>query len=527
MSWPGHAILIGRVEVRRSLRRVRAETNVLVGLGFTAIMLLAATVAVSAGAYYRGEEIVASEFGRQTLRMALASLLFGAPLFVAFRVTSDVGKIDAADGMLTTVSARAVLGGLMLAEATRFLLHLAVPVGVVAVALAAGSGEPLAAVAVIVIAALVLAFAVAVGFLVGEIVLYVSSSIRIVARNRYKVVAALLATYFGLLLAFADLATVIGTTPLGWLAEPLLLALGGDGSVRRATVALAGLLAAVPVAGYGASRAALLAWYADPADPDDGGEAGTVVSGVDAVLAPLASRPTVAVARKSLLRARRAPHSLTYAFVPAFALVGYLAQVLETGHPPEGTPIILAAYLAWGVGAAFTLNPLGDEGALLPVTVSSGISGHQFVRGRVLAAWVPGLPLATLVVVGGAVAVGMDPIVTVFALVFGVGYCAVAPPISVGVGTLFPKFDSRRMVGNREAVVPSVFAFTLYVIALTVVGVPGVASLMVAHAAGGVAGVPAAVVAAVGVGLSGFLALAASVPSYLYAVRSFDGFAVS
>lgn len=499
----------------------------LVGLGFTAVMLLAVTAAVSAGAYYRGAEIATSEFGERTLRIAVASLLFGAPLFVAFRVTSDVGRIDAPDGLLTTVSARAVLCGLMLAEAIRFLIHLAIPVTVVAIALAAGAGRPLAGVAVLSTAALLFAFAIAGGFLVGEVVLYVSSSIRIVARNRYKVLVALLAAYLGLLLAFVDLALVIGTTPLGWLAEPILLALGGDGSHLRAAVAVAGILAAVPVAGYGAYRGALLAWYADPAEPDDGGDAGTVVSGVDAVLAPLASRPTVAVARKSLLRARRAPHSLTYAFVPAFALVGYLAQILETGRPPDGTPIVLATYLAWGVGAAFTLNPLGDEGALLPVTVSSGISGHQFVRGRVLAAWVLGLPLATLVVIGGAVAVRMDPLVAVLALAFGLGFCAVAPLISVGVGTAFPKFDTRRMVGNREAVVPSVFAFTVYVIALTIVGTPGVAGLLVAHGADGIGGIPPAVVGAAAVVSTGLLSLAVSVPSYLYAVRAFDGFAVS
>lgn len=523
-----HARLVARTEFRRSLRTARSETNMIVGLGMSALMLLGVTVAASAGAVLYGDHLAAiGEFGRSMLRAGFVSLWVLATIMVAFRVVGETGRVDGEAGILTATSARSVVLGLLLAELYRLLSYLGVPIVVVSLALGVGTADPIVTVAALTAIGAVLAAGLPVGYLAGLVALYLSATVPFVRRNRLKLAAVVMVVYLAGVLLFGDLMLMLADSPLAWYADLLLLALGAGGTPDVAVAALATTVVVVPVAVTAATRTAVATWYADPAATDDGeDDASTLVSGVDELIGPFASRPTVSITRKTLLRARRAPYTLTFAFVPAFASVGYLSQVVRTGEIPASFPVLAAAYAGWGVGSAFTLNPFGDEGPLLPVTLSSGIAGQQFTRGRILAAWLVGLPVAVALVAVAAVAAGVPAWKATGAIVYGTVFSATAPLVSVGIGASFPKFDTRTVLASREAVMPSVFSFSLFLFVLLPLGGPAFLGLTLGGPLGDLAGVSPALVGAGGVALTAVLSSVAGVLSYAYAVRTFDGYSI-
>jgi len=107
----------------------------------------------------------------------------------------------------------------------------------------------------------------------------------------------------------------------------------------------------------------------------------------------LLGRRTAWVARKSWLRARRAPIKLLYVAYPIFVLVTPIQASVEAGRVTSLLPTTIALYGAWLTGALFTLNPLGDEGAVLPVSAITGVTGREFVGGLVTASALLGGPI--------------------------------------------------------------------------------------------------------------------------------------
>ena len=522
-----HARLIARIEFRRSLRRARSETNVLVGLGVSAMMLLAATVVGVAAAVIFGDRLgTLGAFGRSVVRAGVVTLWFVSAVMVAFRAVGETGRIDGPDGILTATSARSVVLGLLLAELYRLVSYLGLPVVVVSVALAVGTGDPLVGLPLVAVVTATVTTGLPVGYLLGLVALYLSATVPFVRRNRLRLGVLAMLVYLAAVLLFGDLVFLLARSPLAWLADPMLVVAGAGGDPLLAGAALGAPVVVVPVIVAAATRVAERTWYADTVAPEDDDDAATVVSGVDDFLAPFVSRPTASVTRKTLLRARRAPYTLTFAFVPALAAIGYVSQAVRTGEIPGSFPVLAAAYAGWGVGSAFTLNPFGDEGALLPVTLSTGATGHQFVRGRVLAAWLVGLPVALAVVSVAAVAAAIPPWMAAGSLAFAFVFSLAGPLVSAGIGAAFPKFDTRTVIANREAVVPSVFAFGLFVLVLLPMGAPAFLGLSFAGPLGGLLDLPAAVIAALGVAVTAVVSLGAGTASFLFAVGRFDDYSV-
>lgn len=522
-----HAGLVARIEFLRSLRTVRDETSVLVRLGLSALVLVGMTGVAAVGVVVFGERLVGiGEFGRSIVRAGTVSLWFFSVVVAAFRAVGETGRIDGEAGVLTATSPQSVVLGLLLAEAYRLLSYLGLPAVVLVAAFGVGTADPLVALAVFAVGLTVFATGLPLGYLLGLGALYLSATVPFVRRNRLKLGGLVGLAYLAAIVVFGDLVLLLARSPLAWVAEPLLVALDAGGDPLVAAVALVSPVVVAPAAVVAAERVAVATWYADPVAPDEDDDADTLVAGVDGVLAPFVSRPTVAVTRKTLLRARRAPYTLTFAFVPAFAAIGFLSQAIQTGEIPGSFPVLAAAYAGWGVGSAFTLNPFGDEGALLPVALSTAVSGHQFVRGRVLAAWLVGLPVALTIVAVVAVAAGVPPWKTVASVAFALVFSAVAPLVSVGIGSVFPKFDTRTVFANREAVVPSLFAFGFFVLVLLPLGAPAFLALTFAGPLGGVVGLSATLVGALGVVATAALSLGVGVPSYLLAVRRFDDYSI-
>lgn len=521
-----HAVAIARVEVVRSVRSLFDQTNKLVGIAITGLLLVAFTLAGVVGLLALGGQVLdAAADNVAAVRGAIAGFWLFVAGMTTFRTVSVVGAIDGAPGMLTATSPRAVAGGLVLGEATRHALHLTVPGLLVAGALSVGTGSVLAGPALLFVGAFAWASAFATGYLAGQSVRYLSRAVPFVRRNRLRLVAVGMVGYMVVVVQFASLAAALGATPVGWYADFGLLLVAGVGSEFRAAAAVALTLGGGPLFLAAAYRVAQSNWYGDPSVEESGDpKAGTsALRGAGDALERVVSRPAAAIARAAWLRARRSPFKLAFAIVPAFAFVGYLAPQLQAGTLPESMPVMLAGYAAWGVGAAFTLNPLGDEGALLPVTVTAGISGRAFVGGRLLAAWLPGVGPTATVVALAAVVVGKPPVVVLLVAVYGGVLALVAPAIAAGVGMAIPNFETRTVMLSREAVVPSSVAFFGFLLLLGVVGLPGAVGLVFFEGPGS-APVSIVSVRAAGVATTGVLGLLLGGAGVVYAVRSFGGY---
>lgn len=521
-----HARAIAGVEIRRSVRSLRRETNKLVGIAINGLLLVAVSVGGGAGLVLFGGaalELAAEYPG--AVRAGFAAVWLFVAAFTAFRTVTVVGAVDGAAGLLTTTSPRSVLGGLLLGEAGRHALAVGVPAAVLAAALSVGAGSVVAGPALLAALLSVWAGAFPLGYAAGQGVRHLSRTVPVVRRNRLKLSVAALVLYMGVIVRFGDVVLVLGDTPVGWYGDLALVVATGSGDPLRAGAALATTALLAPVGLAVADRVAVANWYGDPPvddGADDAAGGGSLLDRLGTRLEGPVSRPTAAVLRAVWLRARRSPHKLTFALLPAFAFVGYLGPALGGGGLPDTLPVMISAYAAWGLGSAFTLNPVGDEGALLPITLTSGIGGHAYVRGRLLAAWVPGvLPTAFLVAAAG-VLVGSEPASVVAAVCYAAVLTAAAPALSVGFGMAIPNFETRRVMMTREAVVPSVFAFFGYMLALGVVAAPGGLGLLFGVEPVALGLSPALL----GLLATTVLALASSIPSYLYAVRRFEGYEV-
>jgi uncharacterized membrane protein (DUF485 family) len=312
-------------------------------------------------------------------------------------------------------------------------------------------------------------------------------------------------------------------SPLAWYADLALLPVpGADASALQAAAVLAGSLVVGVAAVLASVRVSERRWYDDAAHAEVRATDSVTSGRLDGVL----GRRTAWIARKSWLRARRAPLKLVYVSYPAFVLFAPIQGSVEAGHVTASLPATVTLYAAWATGALFTLNPLGDEGAVLPVTVTSGVSGRQFVGGLVAASALLGTPVtlalaAALGVLGPLTPVGLACLVVAGAILPGL-----AAIVAAGVGTAFPKYEATSITRSRQAVVPSLWAFGVYTIVFLLAGgvATGVQTPVVADALGNLLGVSPAAVHVGGLALGLVLAGVAAAVAGRNAVRAFNGY---
>jgi ABC-2 type transport system permease protein len=220
---------------------------------------------------------------------------------------------------------------------------------------------------------------------------------------------------------------------------------------------------------------------------------------------------------------------LLYVSYPAFILFTPIQNSIDAGHVTAGLATTTALYSAWATGALFTLNPLGDEGAVLPVTVTSGVTGRQFVGGLVAASALIGTPVtvALAVVLAALSPIGVLP--TICTVVAALVLPTLAASVAAGVGTAFPKYEATSITRSREAVVPSMWAFGVYTLAflLTAGFATGFQTPAIAGFVADAAGTSAAVVHVASLAFGVLLAGAAAVLAVRTAVRAFDDYTAS
>lgn len=531
-GFPGgrHAVRIAVNELRVGWRKVRGKSTVQLLAAAAAILFgLVFTAAAAWGAHHAGAALAENPGDAATVAGLVPAAIATFTLFMAAYLTAiQLGDIDARDGYLTTIPARDVVGGLLLAGYVRVVGYFAGPLVVAAAAFAVGASAPLAfPLSTIAVFALT-ATAFLVGFPVGVGAAYLASRSALFARYKTLLGAAAFLGYFGLIATgalddvFGPVVEAAEASPVAWYADLALLTVLPSASAAKAAAALVGSVVLGTVGVLASVRASERRWYTESVDAGDR-ETASVSGGR---LDRLVGRRTAWVARKSWLRARRAPIKLVYVAYPAFLLVTPIQASVEAGRVTATLPPSIALYGAWMTGAAFTLNPLGDEGAVLPVTATTGVSGREFVRGLVTAGVAFGVPVTVTATAALAVLSPM-PLVAVACVVAAAAVLPVlAAGVAVGVGTEFPKYDATSVSRNREVVVPSMWAFAIYTLAfMLTAGVatgaqaPGVADLVA-----DLVGVSTSVVhvgsLALGVALTG----AAAALSARTAVHTFDGY---
>lgn len=496
------ALLVGSVELRRSWRRLakpgpyRTPKLLLLAAFLLVYALAAGAAGLVAGTLLReGLGGVVDAGGDPTTVLAGArtvatGLLAMVAVFTVQRTVKGKGVPDGTALLLTTRSHRTVAAGLLLAETVRVLLVAGAPAFAFAGGVAAGLQRPTAFVPVAVAVLGVVVSGVAVGFAAGLAIKNVAARSRLIARHRLAAnllaSSALLGGYLALSsdpAAVAGLVDRLGGNPIGWPADLALSRSPVPVAEGHVGLAAVGLLSLPLLATVATGRLAGWLWYADgtidgtetPGPSADGGFLLDRIGRVGAALG--AGRPVRSVATKCTRRLRRAPQTAQYALLPVFFLFYELQSLVFTGSvPPRLAPLVALAG-AWGTGALFTLNPVGDEEPVLPVTLSTAVGGRALLAGRTVAGLAVGVPL-TLLGVGAVAAVSPLSIAEgATVATAALALCVAAPALAAAAGVRFPKREATTVARGRELVVPSPWAFAAYSVLLVAVGAP----LVVVH----------------------------------------------
>lgn len=494
-GWARHALRVGFVEWRRSVRATRADTAKLAIYGAGALFGLLATGGVILAILFLLDDASGLRIG-DPVRGNLALFWLFDVFIVGQRAVSLYDRIGAESLVLTTVSARTVAVGLVVAETLRVLSLIAVPALLLTGAFAYTTGAVAAVVTVPFAVTCFVATAVAVGIALGQIVALLVARVPFVARHRTVLGGGLAVAFFAVYAAFQYSAVglpvdigLLGLLPPGWVADLFVLGSPVSGSpARAATVAVGGPLAVVGLTAI-TVRVATAYWYTDPVDPTDDGAVDSDTGPTDdrdalsAAISPLqvpavAAQPTRRVAQLALLRTRREPARLSFLLAPLAIVGSTLVSLAGAGAGGVGgglAPVVVALALAWLAGAAFGLNPLGDEAPVLPATLLSTVGGRRFVRGLCLPGALVGVPVAVLATAAGVAIAGYEPVDAAGLVGLALVLSAAAVGLAPGVGTRFPRFEAVTVGRSREVVPPALSAVVVYTLGVGLAG--GVASL--------------------------------------------------
>lgn len=478
MKWPTprRSIRIARIEYQRSLRAIGKNPIQLLGTGVFVLFFIALPTAGGVYTIYHfGDQIAELPFLLPIVRGGTALGWLGFSIVFATRAVGKTARIDYETVMLTTVAPRDVVGGLLLAELVRVLSVVAIPLLALSVTWTVVLGTPVPVVAIPLTLVIFLVSALLTGHLFGILFKTVFARSALLTRHKTVIFALMFLAYMGVVMSntlgtiMARLGALLQDVPLAWFGDALLLGVSGvDPSLARISGAIGLVMVGVPALLLADVRAATQLWYMDAVKlgaKDRSRQTALTVPRMDSVggglLTSVASRPTRSVTANVWRRTRRAPIRLIYVIYPLFVFTGFLQGIVSTGEMPASFPVMVALYGTWAIGAT-ALNPFGDEGAMLPLTLISTIRGDQFVRGYALAATLVGLPLVVVATAITGVVSPLEPIETLALTVVSAVLGVVGAVVAIGVGTVFPRFGEVRVTRSRHVVVPSKTAFAVY-----------------------------------------------------------------
>jgi len=201
-------------------------------------------------------------------------------------------------------------------------------------------------------------------------------------------------------------------------------------------------------------------------------------------------------------------------------------ETVQTGSVAGSFPVLVAFCGVWITGALFTLNVVGNEGAVLPATVLSPDPARALVGGHIAAGALVGLPATVLAVTVLGIA-GPQSLTTVATLTVGTvvaGGCA--GPIATGIGAAFPRHEAVSVSRSRKAIIPSTFAFVIYSLVVSIVALPLLVTHtgLITHLVGDTLGISPTVFGGVGIAITAVLGVAFGLFSFLYARRTVEDY---
>lgn len=155
--------------------------------------------------------------------------------------------------------------------------------------------------------------------------------------------------------------------------------------------------------------------------------------------------------------------------MPLLFLLEPAVRVARTGVVGPTIPLFAVLYGSWFTGALFSLDPLGSEGPMLPLTITSGLDGRTFIDGRAVASVLVGGPCTLLVVVTTGLLSPLSLTELGGLCVGGLALTLVAPYLAAVAGMVFPSNPSPQFEIQSGTAFPSKLAFVLYSLALFVV----------------------------------------------------------
>ncbi|MFD1585869.1 hypothetical protein ACFR9U_02655 [Halorientalis brevis] len=528
-GWPTHGLAIGRQEFRRTLRGLRSDRTRLLFLGiggaFVSLFVLFGAWLVLRFASGLSSFPLTNEIrGTFGLQWLFATFIF------AQRAGSRHDRIDNESLMLMTVSVRSVLVGLLSAEFLRAAAYVALPVALVGGAFVYATASPLTAPFLLLAAVLFVLSALVFGAAIGLAAKLLVARVRFVARYKSVLAGVAVVGFVGAYVAlqnFGDggFTSLLGYLPVSWLVDLAVVGSPIVGSPVRAAVAGGAAVAWILGWGLVLDRIATALWFGDTVEhevaqakarTDTGSAADPLAAAARPVAFPSLSQPTLRVAQRSVVVARRNPARLTFVFLPVVFLGSMLVNVARFGSLFAVLPPVLALTVPWLAGAAFGLNPLGDEGPVLPATLTSLASGRQFALGLALPGLLLGLPLGLVGTVGSGTYGPYTPVEVGLLVAIVTVLSLLAVTAAPAVGMLFPRFDSVRVGSDREVVPPSLSAIVIYSLALAGPGAVAVGSALAPGATkqafalliGGLLALPFGLLASEGVGVAGDVATA-------------------
>ncbi|MBB6646556.1 hypothetical protein [Halobellus ruber] len=526
-----YGLRIGRAEFVRSLRGYLGTTRRLIGLGvvllfFGGSLLLSLPTAYLLGRTTRSVTAIPFfEAGASAFPLVLG-------LVAMLRTLERIGSVEAEDLVLTTVHPRAVVLGLMAAEIGRLSLWFGVPIGALAVAFALGAGAPSLVLTGGLVALPLVCCAAVWGYAAGLGTLRFLRCLPAV-RRVLKLVGVLAMVGVAAASQFVGTYIVEPDRWMRWLLsaatfDPLVayvsLAFAGTPLVRPVSVgsvAVLGVaLALTPIGLAVATKQASTLWFTDaPTRPTS--KRGRTSSGGFTAPRPFAWTEAGRIAWGVLVRARRRPRELSHLLVIVFFIGPVGTTIVQSSGDAIGV-LVAATGVGLGTvlaGAAFGLNPLGDDRPQLPLLLLTTTEPRALVRGRVVAGAAVGLPIAVLAPLASVGLGTAVPRALAFAGV-GVGTCVAAATFAPGIGAAYPIYEEREFWGT-ETVVPSTLVMIGYL--FVVGGGTGLGLVVTWFAVAG--NLVLTLVFLVGFGAYVTLIVGVSYGAYRYAIRRYRRYA--
>lgn len=534
-SWIRHSTLIARIEWIRYHREhsgLWEKSRIL----FSGVVLV---VALSLGsvAYTFGRDLAAGQ-PLPTFRLWIGVVLLFALLVCRSSRLAYVRfeRVDP-DMLLTTVPARAAALGVVLFIGARIAVLLAVPTIGVAVGTALGLRSPMVALTVTVAVTGCAALASGLG-IAGRLTVHLLG--RHLGRGDvyrdllvlfgWPVVIGLVILFLDVLDSIVPLIAPLGSLSLSWSIDLALIGAGDQVPIqaRRGVTGIASIIVAVPILISATAVLARRIWETEPVSSANAGESHSLADEgwLDQLLGNHISRPVRTVARERWLKERRAPHGIlntVYVFV-------FVGVIMLPVFGVAGLPLLLLLVVAVGlaVGVTFGVDPIGVNYRVLPMLVTT-VGGRQFVRGVLLAAVVPSVPIVTTVVALGVIrSASIVELIALFLVGITICACAASVGAAVGMGVdrdefvPVPAFFTNVAVYAEQGAAPFLRLGLIFVI-VSIVCLPAViGSLPLMHEVTGDIGLSAATIRLSSLFLTTFVGVAVSNIAYRVAVQRYQ-----